>query len=261
MHGRRGPMRAGRCLVLLLSSLAVPAHAVDSNGVLPGADIGVAVTAPEVFVPGTTAYAVVLVVNFGPEASDGVNLDLIFPVGLNLVSTTGPCTSWPCSVGTLGAGALAAITMRFEIPASYTVPDPAVVFVMATATTPDPVEDNNGADAVVDVQPQADMELELTGPPGATPPHVRTYTWKVTHHGTSDAARARLLDPTPPGLTFVGVGGACSGTLPCFLGTLPAGETRTATVRFALPATYSGPDPIHNSGLVDSETSDLNPAN
>src|SRR5262245_24551106 len=137
MEGR-SPMRAGRCLSLLLPALAVPAVAVpaltaDSDGVLPGADLGVTVTAPEVFTPGTTAYVVVLVVNFGPDVAQGVSLDLIAPVGLNLVSTTGPCTSWPCSVGTLAAGASAAVTMRFDIPSSYTVPTPAVIFVSAMA--------------------------------------------------------------------------------------------------------------------------------
>jgi hypothetical protein len=129
-----------------------PPWSFGSDVVSTGADLGVVVTAPETFTPGTTAYAFVVVVNLGPDAAEGVSLDLIYSVGLNLVSTTGACTSWPCSVGTLGAGTLAAIAMRFDIPPSYTSSQiPALIFVSATATTPDPFPDNDGEDAVVPV--------------------------------------------------------------------------------------------------------------
>jgi uncharacterized repeat protein (TIGR01451 family) len=250
-------MRAGRCVPLLFSALAVPVLAFGSDVVSTGADLGVVVTAPATFTPGTTAYAIVLVVNYGPDAAEGVSLELIYSVGLNLVSTTGACTSWPCSVGTLGAGTFAALTMRFDIPASYTSPQiPALIFVSAAATTPDPFPDNDGEDAVVPVQPEADVALKLSGPPAATPPHQLIYTLAVTNNGPSDAVPVEVRDPAPVDLELVSVGGDCSGTLPCLFGTLAPGATRTMTVTFRLPSPYSGPDPIHNEASVVSETAD-----
>jgi uncharacterized repeat protein (TIGR01451 family) len=73
-----------------------------------------------------------------------------------------------------------------------------------------------------------------------------------------------LNDPTPTGLDYVSTTGACS-TPVCDLGTLKPGETRSVTVTFAIPSTYSsanlGPDPISNTATVTSDTPDPNAGN
>ena len=44
--------------------------------------------------------------------------------------------------------------------------------------------------------------------------------------------------------------------IPCALGTLAAGATRTVTTTFAVPSTYTTPDPIVNVASVTSDTPD-----
>ena len=53
------------------------------------------------------------------------------------------------------------------------------------------------------------------------------YTITVTNAGPSDATGVTLVDPTPPGLTFVSNAGDCTTAFPCDLGTLPRAATRT----------------------------------
>ncbi len=227
----------------------------------PGGDLSVGMAAPGIFTPGTTGFVTAVIVNLGPEESRGVNLTLTAPTGLNLSATTGACASWPCSLETLGAGQFVGVTLTFDIPSDYTVPDPAVIRVSAAANTPDLESTNDVGEAVIAVLPRADLELSLMGPVSATPPHQLVYTLAVTNRGPSDAVAVQLDDPTPSGLAFLSSGGDCSGAFPCLLGSLPPGVSRRATATFVLPETYTGPNPIHNVATVSSGTGDANLAN
>jgi hypothetical protein len=64
-----------------------------------------------------------------------------------------------------------------------------------------------------------------------------------------------LADPTPSGLVLDAVTGDCTA-LPCSLGTLVAGDSRTATASYAVPADYSSPSPIVNVATVSTTTPD-----
>jgi Domain of unknown function DUF11 len=69
-----------------------------------------------------------------------------------------------------------------------------------------------------------------------------------------------VQDATPPGLTFVSNTGACSTAFPCSLPPLSPAGVATITTTFAVPAAYSGSDPIVNTATVSS-SADLNAAN
>jgi uncharacterized repeat protein (TIGR01451 family) len=148
------------------------------------------------------------------------------------------------------------VTVTFSVPSSYVAPDPALVRLSASASTPDPSSVNDVAEAAIAVMPRADLALNLTGPASATPPHQPTYTLTLTNRGPSDAASVQIGYPTPPGLTLVSSGGACPSLFPCALGAVGAGETRSATVTFELPEGYAGPGPIHNAASVTTSTVD-----
>jgi uncharacterized repeat protein (TIGR01451 family) len=153
------------------------------------------------------------------------------------------------------------VSVTFPVPSSYLAPDPAVVSVWASSSTPDPSPANDSAAAAIAVTPRADLELNLTGPASATPPHELTYTLTLTNRGPSDAASVEIDDPTPNALTFVSSGGGCPSGFPCTLGSLAPGDSRTATATFVLPESYSGPDPIHNAATATTATVDPNPNN
>src|SRR5262249_62020356 len=63
------------------------------------------------------------------------------------------------------------------------------------------------------------------------------------------------------GLTFVANTGGCTTASPCALGTVAAGTSRTITTTFAVPASYTAPDPIVNTATVTSATPDPSAAN
>ena len=111
------------------------------------------------------------------------------------------------------------------------------------------------------ITPQADLSVTKAGPSTAVAGTSITYTINVGNAGPSIATAVSLTDPTPAGLTLVSVTGACT-ILPCSLGDLASGAPpRTVTVTFAIPGTYTTPDPIVNTASVTSTTADPSPGN
>ena len=227
----------------------------------PGADHAVGIAAPVTFTPGTTASVTAVVVNLGPEVSRGVTLSLVAPAGLNLVSTTGPCVSWPCVVGMMGAGAFDVVTLTFDIPPDYTAPDPAVIRVTAEASTPDTEPGNNAANAVVmhryPGRPGADARraFERHAAPRADVHADADEPWSIGRaRGADRQSHSHRAQPPRRGRRMFRY-------VPCLLGTLGPEESRTVTATFALPDTYAGPNPIHDVATASSGTGDANSAN
>src|SRR4029077_17453379 len=98
------------------------------------------------------------------------------------------------------------------------------------------------------------LRITKEGPLNAVAGTNVVYTITVTNVGPSDATRVTLVDPTPPGLTFVANAGDCTTAFPCDLGTLPRATTRTIAATFAVPAGYTTPNPIANTATVSSST-------
>src|SRR5262249_54989102 len=138
--------------------------------------------------------------------------------------------------------------------------DPAATTAITNTATIDP--DGSGplqpfpAAVVSPVAPLADVTVAKDGPDRATAGTNVIFTITVTNDGPSVATNVVLPDPTPPGLVFVSNGGDCTTAYPCALGSLAAGATRTITTTFAVPSTYTTPDPIVNVASATSGTPD-----
>jgi uncharacterized repeat protein (TIGR01451 family) len=94
----------------------------------------------------------------------------------------------------------------------------------------------------------ADLRVSKTGPVSVKPGEQITYVIEVSNIGPDDAAGTMVFDPNPTGLVFLPpITGDCTGTFPCSLGTVPAGQTRIVTGKFLVPSNYAGPDLIQNT--------------
>jgi uncharacterized repeat protein (TIGR01451 family) len=214
-------------------------------------------------VPGTDLVYTITVTNNGPSDATIVAAADITPAGLTFVSNVGACTTaFPCSLGTVPAGASRVFTTTFAVPSGYSGANPIVNATTVSAATADPVAANNTGTASTPVTAgTADLDLTLVGPASVTPGLALTFTITVTNNGPSDAAGVSVADVTPTGLNFASTSGACTTAFPCALGTIPAGETRTITVTYQVPPGYAGANPILNTASVTSVSNDPTPGN
>jgi len=108
------------------------------------ADLVVVKTGPGSVVQGTNATWRIVVRNQGPSDALSVVLTDATPPGLTYVSSTAPCaTGFPCSLGTLAAGATVTVDVTFAIPSPYYGAIPLVNRATVTSITPDPNPDDN----------------------------------------------------------------------------------------------------------------------
>jgi uncharacterized repeat protein (TIGR01451 family) len=222
----------------------------------PNANLSIVKTGPASATAGQNVIYTLAVTNAGPSAAQDVAIDDPTPAGLTFVSASAPCASgFPCTIGTLAAGATTTVTATFAVPAGHggSIVNTATV----SSSTLDPVPGDDSSTVTTPVTTSADLRLVKTGPAAATPGQNVTYTLAVTNDGPSDAQAVALNDPTPAGLTFVSASAPCAGGFPCAIGTLAAGASTTVTVTFAVPAGHSGS--IVNSATVSSSTTDPDP--
>src|SRR5262249_22979 len=155
----------------------------------------------------------------------------------------------PCSLGDLQPGDSRSVGVVFAVPPAYPGPNPIVNIAIASSPTISTRDDGNTARAETNVTASADVALTKTGPPAAAPGLTATYTLTVTNAGPSAATFVTLSDPAPAGLVAGTVSGDCTA-LPCAIGSLLPGDSRTVNVSFAVPAAFVAPNPIVNTATV-----------
>jgi uncharacterized repeat protein (TIGR01451 family) len=101
----------------------------------------------------------------------------------------------------------------------------------------------------------ANLYITKTGPGGVRPGEQLTYTIQVGNAGPDAVRDGVVTDAGPPGLTLVSVAGDCKG-LPCDLGSIAFGDTRTLTATYLVPPGYAGANPIVNTASVSSSVPD-----
>jgi uncharacterized repeat protein (TIGR01451 family) len=135
----------------VVASVLDPDPGNDSAGtqatVVDGADLSITKTGPPFAVRGADLAYTIVVTNAGPAAADLVEVADGTPAGLSFVSNAGDCTTaFPCSLGTVPAGASRTITSTFSVPAdqdaSLAVVNTAIV---RGANDPDPSNDTDVA--------------------------------------------------------------------------------------------------------------------
>jgi uncharacterized repeat protein (TIGR01451 family) len=185
----------------------------------------------------------VTVTNNGPSDAQGASVADATPAGLTFVSNTGACTTlFPCSLGTVPAGATRTITSSYSVPANYAGPISIQNTATVSASTPDPTTSNNtGTATTTFVTPaaQADLTTSLTvQPTTARPANTIVLTLGVANLSPSPATGVRMVATLPAGLTFVvpSTGGGspeCSAAgqvVTCTVGVLAGGPAATRTV-------------------------------
>lgn len=154
--------------------------------------------------------------------------DAMFPGGITCPSgPLAPGAFFQCSnrTHTLTAADVAAGRVDNTASAEGTAPDGSLVDDTDSTTTP-----------VVPV-PSGGSNLAMTKSVSDDDPHVGdtiTYTLKVVNNGTSPAQDVRLVDVLPAGVTFVSASNSCTrsgSTITCSVGKIPAGQSRTVTIR------------------------------
>jgi uncharacterized repeat protein (TIGR01451 family) len=210
--------------------------------------------------PGGTVVYTLNYANAGPSPATNVVISDITPPGLAFVSNSGGCTTqFPCSIGTLAANASGSITSTYTVAANFTGGSITNTASIA-ATENDPNTNDNTSSATTTIVQQTDLSIAKSGPPSASPGSPVTYTITVSNLGPSGAANVTVTDNTPAGLSFVSNSGACTTAFPCNIGTLSAGQQKTITATFSVPANYTGAT-ITNTASVSSSATDTNNAN
>ena len=228
------------------------------------------------YVPGLPVTYTITVTNAGLSSAPDFSVTDIVPTTITGVTVacgltgTGSCganTSAGNTVAFTGASLAAGAGHALTITVSGTV-SPSATTTLDNTVTVNPgagsvdgnPANNSATDSDTAGTPIADLSVNKVGPPTAILGTTLTYTLTVANAGPSTAPTATLTDPTPPGLTLVSISGACT-TLPCTLTNIVPGETRTITVRYALPRIYTGPPTIVNTATVTSSTADPTASN
>ena len=215
---------------------------------------------------GDTVTFTITTTNLGPSAATGVQVTDLLPVGLTLLSSTPSVGSYNIITGVWnigglaasGAGATATLTIQAQVSQSGLITNTAS---KTAEDQPDPNTLNDTGSASLNGNPLADVSVTKSGPPSVIPGNDAVYTITVTNNGPSDAQAVQLVDATPTGLTFVSATAPCVGGFPCSLGTVTNGQVITITVTYAVPPSYTTPDPILNVATATSSTPDPNNGN
>ena len=159
--------------------------------------------APAPAVPGQSLLYVLTVRNAGPSDAREVVVTDTLPVGFtptSISSSQGGCSALPCTLGTLGAGGSASVSIQGTVAATVTAS--LVNLAGVSSSTPDPGSANNTTSVTAAVSPLADLALALSSTPTATGGQTATVTATVTNLGPSAASGTVVTITLPPGTTF-----------------------------------------------------------
>jgi len=241
-----------------------PNNSNDSSSVTTNvgaqADLSISKTGTASAVPGQNITYTITVTNNGPSPATSTVVSDPAPAGVAFVSNSGACTTaYPCSLGTLASGQTATITSTYTVPSNYTSPAVSNTASVSSSVNDPNLADNNSTATTTIVQ-QADLQITKSGPPSASPGNLIAYTVTVTNLGPSTAGSIVVSDTTPAGLTFVSNSGACTGTYPCSIAPLNAGQSATITSTYSIPSNYAGTS-VTNTATVSSAAVDNNSTN
>ncbi|HEX3110192.1 MAG TPA: DUF11 domain-containing protein [Thermoanaerobaculia bacterium] len=219
----------------------------------PSADVSVTISAsPAQANPGDQVTYTVRLDNTSSVAATGVALSVGDSASLPVVSSTLPCSSGPCDMGTIipGESRTFTVVVRASTPSGATV--------TATATTSATNDDtpvnnhataNFGIGAPANPNPNVDLSLTMsTAPADVHPGDLITFIYVVTNHGGATATGVVVHPVLPANMKFVSDSGEV-------IGTLAAGQSAIVTVTAV--ATMLGSDTA-SAQVVSTET-DSNP--
>jgi uncharacterized repeat protein (TIGR01451 family) len=216
-----------------------------------------------VFVSGSVTYTMT-VTNRGPSTATAVTVTDPLPAGLSFVSANASQGSSSFAAGTVtfnvGAitnGGTAVLTLQVSPTATGAITNTASI----SAAETDLITANNSANAIITVNPSADLGVGKSDSPD--PVRVGsnlTYSITVTNFGPSTATGVVLTDTLPAGVAFVsannphGTASQAGGIVTFNLGALTNGEV----VALSLVVTPASPGGITN--VVNLSANEADPA-
>ena len=226
-------------------------------------------------VPGQPVTYTIVATNAGPDPLTGARVTTTLP-GLQAVTWTcvasagSNCAatgsgSIDDTVGLLSSGTLTyTLNATINPAATGNLTNTATIALAAGATDPTPA--NNTASDTDTLTPRADLSLAKSDSPDPVAPGgTLTYTIQVTNLGPSSSTGMTVVDPLPPGVSFVSSnpgGPTCTlaaSVLTCHLGGVAPGANRTVTVVVTVGSATSGP--LSNTASVTGNETDLVSAN
>ncbi len=189
-------------------------------------DAAVTMAGPVSVVAGADVTYDLQVANYGPADATGVQAALVMPSATTFESATGPATvsgdTVTVDVGTLPAGASAAVQVTLHVPPSQTAPLETTATVHTSS--PDANPWNDSAWAYTSVIPDPDLAITVTDAPDPVATGgTLTYTVTVTNTDPAIGATGVVVtDTLPAGVTFVSasaaVCGEAAGIVTCAVG-------------------------------------------
>jgi uncharacterized repeat protein (TIGR01451 family) len=215
--------------------------------------------------------------NDGPSTARAAVVTDTLPPGVTFVSASPPPTSqsggiltW--NVGNLAVGQSGTITITvatepIQVQPAITVLNEATITDGGTdqpgggGVNDDPDPTNNRDDSTTDIE-TADVLVIKDMPEFIVAGVPFTATVRVENRGPADAQDVTLRDFLPPGMTVVQATPPVSVAPARWnLGTLPAGQVVTVTLRLRVPSTTPRDTPFVNRVSVDASTPDRDERN
>ncbi len=245
---------------LLTSVATVGSDSADPNPVnnsasatadvtLPGADLGVAITAtPSSLLQGGTLTYSIEVTNNGPSTATLVSLFNTLPPNVNLISastSTGSISSdgSVADIGTLapGSNALVSIVVSPTTTGNITASSRATLSPLEI----DPITANNSASVTVTVGPSADLGVSgYFSPPTILSGAAYTNVSAVVNNGPSQASGVVFSETIPNGASFVSTSASgaivANGIINWNIPSMNSGTTLFITNIFKAPTLLSG---------------------
>ena len=213
----------------------------------------------------------IVVTNTGPSPATNVVVsdNVVFAAGSTAATATlGTCTGLVCTVGSLGVGATAVVTIVTAVPSDAAAGASLVNSASVSSDTVDTNPSSDAASATSTVVTEADLSVVKANPsPSVVAGAPTTWTVAVANDGPSDAQAVVVSDALPPGASPTSVtlpGGSCAiagATITCTFPTLVAGSHVVATIVGALDPSQADGTILHNTATVSSATGDPNGAN
>lgn len=264
--------------VLLFVCLLAPLALAQSS------DLSVEKSGPAEAAAGTNVTYTVTLTNLGPSAASTVVLTDPIPAGMTFVSAAndgGFACSTPavgdggtitCTAASLAASGVVTFTFVLQLPPGAPADTVFENDATASSQTPDGNVENDTGSTSLTVARETDLLVQKSGPAEAAAGSNVTYTVTLTNLGPGDASGVSLVDPIPPGMTFVSEsndgGFTCDappagegGTIDCGDELLAAGEVVTFTFVLQLPDEAPPAMTFINSATATTETIDVNDEN
>ncbi|HUK34886.1 MAG TPA: right-handed parallel beta-helix repeat-containing protein, partial [Vicinamibacterales bacterium] len=109
------------------------------------ADVAITKVGPPSAIPGSDVTFTITVKNNGPSVASNVVVSDPTPARLTFVSLTGPCSGFPCTIGSMNSGQIVTLFAKYSVQPGPTATVANTATVTTTASDPNP--SNNSATA------------------------------------------------------------------------------------------------------------------